>query len=280
MRNEPRIVRQGDRGPDVLAYKITLRQLKYLDQRDRITNRFGDGMVGAVQAFQHDHGLTATGKIGEPTYDLLRPHMQEYPRHLIRKWVMEHEDRSFVLPIVHHEPALPGQFSVGTAAPARATLHDTESHDWAGIQDIMGVIGYWKTHPYDSGSLNGAHYIDDRDGFIAQIGTPRDILQHTGGANTGNIGIEQIGYARFGRALWLARPAQLAATAKILAYLHVKWEISLDVSTEHGVSTHAMQSRIHTESGGHTDPGVGYPFRTVRRMARTYVAAGGWVDHH
>jgi hypothetical protein len=277
---EPRNVEVGDRGPDVLAYKLTLRQLGLLDQRKQITNRFGDEMRHGVIQFQRANGLAATGKVNRVTFKALEPHFTEYSLHLVEKYRDAHTRRTFVLPIAHHEPARPGQFSVGHMDPVRVVLHDTESHDATGISDLVGVIEFWKRTPYPSGSLNGAHYLVDRDGFIAQVGTLSDILQHTGGANTGSVGVEQIGFASFTTAAWLLRRAQLDAVAKILAYLNHVHGIPLARSTSSGVSTHAMQSAIHPESMGHSDPGRGYPFGRELKAAKAYVAAGGWVDRH
>lgn len=277
---EPRNVEVGEHGPDVLAYKLTLRQLGLLENRSRITNRYGDSMRAAVIEFQRAHALDTTGKINRRTFEALQPHFSEYSAHLVSKYRQAHTARSFILPIAHHEPARAGQFSVGHHDPVRVVLHDTESHDARGITDLVGVIEFWKRNPYPSGTLNGAHYLVDGDGFIAQVGVLADILQHTGGANTGSIGIEQIGFASFSLRTWLTRRAQLDAVAKILAYLNHVHGIPLVKSTSRGVSTHAMQSAIHPESGGHSDPGRFYPFGRELKAAKAYVAAGGWPDNH
>lgn len=278
MKDAPRTAQAGDHGPDVLAYKIELREQGFLPSSDRITNKFAGKMEDAVKAFQRDQGIKVTGKVNQATFDALKPDFNDFQTHLIQKFAVAHTERTFVLPIVHHEPARLGQFSVGHQSPVRAILHDTESHDVPrSASDLLGVINFWKSDPYPSGTLNGSHYIDDADGFIAQIGTLADILQHCGGANTGSIGIEQVAFARFGVQVWLARGAQLDATAKILAYLNKHHNIPLILDVNHGISTHAMQSAIHPESLGHTDPGRFYPKGRVIKRARAYVAAGGWV---
>lgn len=280
---EPRNVGEGDHGPDVLAYKLALRQLGLLEPApgQKITNRFGPKMTAAVVAFQRSQAITPTGRVNPATFKALEPHFDEFSVHLVRKYRDANLARSFVLPIVHREPARAGQFSVGHQTPVRVILHDTESHDVPrSASDLLGVINFWKANPYPSGTLNGAHYLADADGFIAQVGTLADVLQHTGGANTGSVGIEQIGFARFLGAAWRARGAQLDAVAKILAYLNHHHGIPLTVSTSRGVSTHAMQSAIHPESLGHTDPGRFYPLGNVRARAKVYVDAGGWIDQH
>lgn len=165
-------------------------------------------------------------------------------------------------------------FSIGQAKPVRVVLHDTECHDAKGITEIEGVVNYWWAHPYPHGTRNGAHFVVDEDGNIGQVAPIDHILQHTGGANTGSVGIEQIGFASFSDHAWLQRPKQLAAVAQLLAWLHGIAGIPLELSTSRGVSTHAMQSKIHPESEGHTDPGNGYPLHHVLGIARSHYTAG------
>lgn len=279
MKDAPRVARPGDHGGDVLAYKIELRHRGLLPTSDRITNKYGEKMEAAVRAFQEANGLKVTGNVNEATYDALRQGFGDFQRHLVTSYGKRL--RSFVLPIVHHEPARAGQFSVGHQDPVRAIFHSTESHDVPhSIADIVGVIEFWKRNPYPSGTLNGAHYLTDAEGFIGQIGTLADILQHTGGANTGSVGVEQVAFARFTPAMWATRPRQLDAAAKIIAYLNHHHGIPITKSTDRGISTHRMQSAIHPESMGHSDPGLGWPMRFIMRRARGYVDAGGWIAAH
>ena len=158
--------------------------------------------------------------------------------------------------------------------PVRIVLHDTESHDEKGIGDIEGIVNFWMGGPDKLGS----QFIVDEEGNIGQCGEPTELMFHTGGANTGSVGIEQIGFARFTKQTWEAeeRIGQLVKVAKLLAWLHTEYHIPLRISTVSGVSTHAMQSKIHPESLGHTDPGTGYPLADVLGMALGYVRAGGW----
>ena len=169
--------------------------------------------------------------------------------------------------------APPGSLTHGNmGTPLRVVLHDTESHDEAGIGDISGVIGFWMRTP----DKLGAHFIVDKDGNIGQAGEPTELMYHTGGANTGSVGIEQIGFANFTKKSWEARPDQLVKVAKLLAWLNAEYHIPLRVSTVHGISTHAMQSKIHPESMGHTDPGANYPLEEVIAIAKGFKDAGGW----
>jgi hypothetical protein len=156
--------------------------------------------------------------------------------------------------------------------PHGVVLHDTEGHDTKGIADISGVISFWMGTP----DKLGAHFIVDAEGNIGQSGEPTELMYHCGGANTGYVGIEQIGFARFTKQQWEARPDQLIKVAKLLAWLNAEYHIPLRVSTVNGVSTHAMQSKIHPESQGHTDPGSGYPLEEVLAIAKGFKDAGGW----
>lgn len=183
---------------------------------------------------------------------------------------------------IAHAPA--GVWGVGTnATPVRFVLHDTESHDAAGVGDITGIWAGWRSAQGRLGFLPGAHYIVDEDGNIGKTAPITAVLNHVGGLNTGSIGIEQVGLASFDERDWLRRSAQLDAVARLLAWGHVQLGIPLDVPSPqgaghpmHGIMTHAMVSRFSAASGGHTDPGVGYPLGHVRKLARSYVAAGGW----
>lgn len=156
--------------------------------------------------------------------------------------------------------------------PVRIVLHDTESHDAPETKDIQGVIDFWLKTP----DKLGAHFIVDEHGNIGQCGQPDELMFHTGGANTGSVGIEQIGFASFTKREWEQRPDQLIKVAKLLAWLNDEYHIPLRISATLGVSTHAMQSAIHPESGGHSDPGKNYPLEEVVAMAQTFKAAGGW----
>lgn len=185
-----------------------------------------------------------------------------------------------------HEPwvrwnAKPGTFGHGGMDPVRVVLHDTESHDAPGVTEIIGVANFWMQTPL--GDRLGAHYIVDGDGNIGQCGQPDEVLYHVGGLNTGSIGIEQIGMASFTEEDWLRRPEQLLSVAKLLAWLHTSERIPLVIPAQqgaglpmHGVMTHGMVSRFEPASGGHTDPGSGYPIGKVLKMANGFVKAGGW----
>ncbi len=172
--------------------------------------------------------------------------------------------------IAFHAP--PGLAHGPMGTPVRVILHDTESHDEKGINDIAGIVSFWMRGP----DKLGAHFIVDAEGNIGQQAEPDELMFHCGGANTGSVGIEQVGFAAFTKKTWESRPDQLMKVAKLLAWLSVEYHIPLRHSTVHGVSTHADQSKIHPESMGHTDPGANYPLDEVIALAKGFKDAGGW----
>lgn len=162
----------------------------------------------------------------------------------------------------------------GSMSPVRVVLHDTESHDTAGISDVRGIYSFWQSQ----GLGYGAHLVIDRDGNTAMadcgFGTE---LWHVGNYNGGSIGIEQIGFASNKRAAWLHQnEQQIIKVARWIAWFHRAYGIPVEHSIEHGVCTHADVGHAGIDTSGHTDPGTGYPLDTVLWLARRYVARGGW----
>src|SRR4051812_2821758 len=145
------------------------------------------------------------------------------------------------LPIAVRDPQ---PWTHGTHHPVRVVLHDTESHDVAGISDISGIFNFWHTQRIDGELAKyGAHYIVDAEGQVGKGGADTAIQYHTGNLNTGSIGVEQVGFASFGRIVWRRRRRrQLFATARVLAHLHGEYGIPLKVQPDPrmaGVTTHA-----------------------------------------
>ncbi len=161
----------------------------------------------------------------------------------------------------------------GRQNPVRVVLHDTESHDAAGITDISGIFNFWKSQ----GLGYGAHFIVDKDGNVGQGARCRDETWHVGNYNNGSIGIEQVGFASYTELIWKRdRLKQLIKVARLLAWLSVTFDIPLVHSIERGVCTHADVGRAGIDPSGHTDPGAGYPLTLVLWLANRYVKRGGW----
>jgi len=152
----------------------------------------------------------------------------------------------------------------GHQRPVRIVLHDTESHDYRGIRDLQGICNYWE----HSTPGYGAHVIVDKEAKSALCASPKSICYHVADHNTGSVGIEMVGFARFTPKLWFARPRQLHKVARWLAYYNWKYGIPLQRDLNHGVTTHKAFG------GSHWDPGYFFPFRYVLRLARRYRAEG------
>lgn len=149
----------------------------------------------------------------------------------------------------------------GFHVPHRICLHDTESHDARGIRDLAGIATYWHGVPWGP----GAHYGVDGEGYIARYLDDNEIGYHVQGRNTGSLGIEIVGFARWAPSIWLLRRAQREDVARLLAWLCERWEIPLRLHPEHGITTHAIQSRLY--GGTHWDPGR-YPVEQTIARAR------------
>lgn len=152
----------------------------------------------------------------------------------------------------------------GEHTPRRIVLHDTESHDVKGIADIAGIATFW----HNQGLGYGSHFIVDGEGLLGQGTWGGNIAWHVASHNTGSIGIEQIGYARWKGAAWLDRKSQLNRVAHLVAFLSDYWDIPLVHSTDHGVCMH------RDFKGDHTDPGTAYAiaaFPHVMRRAKSIV---------
>ncbi|MFN0092890.1 MAG: peptidoglycan recognition family protein [Acidimicrobiales bacterium] len=169
--------------------------------------------------------------------------------------------------------------SHGPHKPVRICLHDTESHDVKGIGDLAGIARFWQAQGRGYGAQIGV----DAEGHSARYVNDTLIAWHVGGINTGTLGVEQIGFARWGKAVWVARPRQLEKVARWLAYWHVEYGIPLkrarfDEATGlmgPGVFTHKDWSDVSALSD-HWDPGYGYPTTFVIWRARQLVRQGGW----
>lgn len=157
----------------------------------------------------------------------------------------------------------------GVQTPERIVLHSTESPGAAG-RACEGVYSYWRRQARGY----GAHFVVAANGDYCRTPNANELLWHVENHNTGSVGIEQCGYARYSREDWLDNPAQLDTVARIIAHLSVRWGIVLRNSVNSGVCTHAQCSKAF--GGSHTDPGAGYPFSHVLGMAQAYKKAGGW----
>ena len=252
------VLSPGDKDKEVpRAKRLTVAHLKSLGKKDmagaisvKVTT-YGPAAVAGVKYLQKAHKLKADGIIGPATWAMLESPV--VPPKTVHK------------PSVQYNGIRKGH-THGPSDPKVIVLHDTESHDQAGIGDVKGVLDYLAG---TADELN-AHLVIDSEGNTGQGAMFKRMCYHARGGNTNSIGIEQIGFARFGFVGWWARKQQLDKVAKWLAYLSKTYGIPLEHSTTHGVCMHK-----DIPAGGHSDPGVGYPFDRVLKMAQTY-KRNGW----
>ena len=139
----------------------------------------------------------------------------------------------------------------GRQDPTRIILHCTQSGNIAGISDITGVALFWRRQ----GKGYGATYIADAEGNIGRCALPTQVTWHTYMKNSGSVGIELIGFARYRRLDWLnpRRRRQLKRVAWLCAKLCHTYGIRPHHDLEHGIAMHRDYP-----AGGHTDPGAGF----------------------
>jgi N-acetylmuramoyl-L-alanine amidase len=145
--------------------------------------------------------------------------------------------------------------------------------DQPGIRDLKR-LGAYLDKPRTEVSL---HVANDADGNDARYVRDRRKAWTEAAFNAVGLSIEQIGSAGFDRGEWLdTRAPQLESTARWIAHWHRRWGIPIrraEVSgtrvTRSGVATH---EQLGAAGGGHHDPGAGYPFKYVLRLARSFAA--------
>lgn len=251
------VIRPGNRGKSIQRAKVLtqrwLRSYKATALANRINEAsmiYGPDAVKGVKYIQTKHGIPSTGVIDARTWKILE-----------QKVIAPKKVRK---PSVKYNGSKQGH-SHGTQTPRVIVLHSTESHDYRGITDISGVLGYLSRTP---DRLN-CHLVVDKEGYTGIGGALNELMYHCAGNNTGSIGIEQIGFARFSLRTWRSRKAQLETVAKWLAYISDKYDIPLVHSTTHGVCMHK-----DVPAGGHHDPGKGYPFKQVLTRAKALKKTG------
>ena len=166
--------------------------------------------------------------------------------------------------------------------PRLIVLHvttDPNSHSGPVFRNLPGLkdlkrLGAWFDNPRSQVS---SHVANDAEGNDARyVRDPRKAWTQVA-FNSVGLSIEQIASTDYHRHKWLfKRMPQLENTARWIAHWHRRWhipirkaEVSGTAVVESGVATH---KQLGSAGGGHDDPGKGYPFRQVLRMARTYAS--------
>lgn len=172
-----------------------------------------------------------------------------------------------------HEPRIDAKAAVathGTHVPVRGILHETISHDVPkSLDDLTGVARFWNTQRLGY----GAHLGIDGDGNTCRYAPDRSITWHTGGRNTGSLGIELVSMKWLDRLKWwLGKPRQMHKTAKWMAYYNKEYGIPLRWDVNKGWSTHYMQSKAFGTTD-HTD-GQFLPKKKLMKLAQQYRKEG------
>jgi N-acetyl-anhydromuramyl-L-alanine amidase AmpD len=154
------------------------------------------------------------------------------------------------------------------AKPILIVLHDTEGGNVKGVADLKGLGTFFDNPAVQASS----HVATDAEGNSARFVADELKAWHCAFFNSVSLGIEQIGFAtQFGwpgaqqqeTARWIARWAQ-AYSIPIR-----QGRVSLDGRIiQSGVARHSDLGNL---GGGHHDPGAGYPFADVLRLARGYL---------
>ena len=165
---------------------------------------------------------------------------------------------------------------------ARATpiryiiLHTTEGWDYSWPRDrgLRAALSYF--HANARGV--SVHIVTDRYGQSGRSVPDVGKAFHARDDNTYSLGIEQIGYAAYTRAQWLARKPQLDAAAAWIAYWNAKYRIAVRrcVTDSYGrVLVAGVCSHGQVEPRYRTDPGSGYPWDYVLARARLLAGSAG-----
>lgn len=176
--------------------------------------------------------------------------------------------RGFVIPTVNERVIINAQ---GKQTPTRMILHTTESNDIKGDADALAIPHFWK----GQGAGYSAHQVIDKEGITVRCQWDSQKTWTTQDANTGSLQIEMVGKSAFSKKDWAGREIQIKQVAKWWAYWSRKYKIPLRWDTEHGCSTHQMQTVAHHVPGGHSDPGPNFPLHELMRLALWY-SENGW----
>ncbi len=260
-----KLMKHGNRGPDVAAWQATLLACQY-DLTDQ-SGVFGDSTHNSTMAFQKLRGLGIDGKVGNESKSNIGTPPQ--PR-------VSHDD-----PIEGHD--LRGLYDFDECTeniPFRQALNYTRANrtemKWGVIHSMEGAESATKAESVSQwfagensrfpAPKSSAHYAFDCDSVVQMV-REKDVAWHAPGANRYGVGFEHAGRARQTTAQWLdafSRP-MLMQSSWVMAAFCRRWNLPIvfvdrhDVSagrrgiTTHGEVTHAFKKSTHT------DPGPNFP---------------------
>lgn len=164
------------------------------------------------------------------------------------------------------------EFSVGPAdcmggvrpmPPRLIVLHSTESSDSGGAKNVAQYFA-------NPGTPGSTQLVIGPEGEVYRSVPDDRYPCGAPGANGDGLHIEMVGYAKWSRDEWLARPVQLRAVRNAVRKWSAMYGIPRRVLTddelrsgEAGVTTHAQITRVYSGGQGHWDPGTGFPIEEV-----------------
>lgn len=165
----------------------------------------------------------------------------------------------------------PNRSSRGGVAPKLIVLHTTEGSNHAGISDLIGLGNFFG----GTAAQASSHVANDGEGHDARFVPDSEKAWTEAADNPFGLSIEQIGFASTTREEWFDKyPHQLANTAQWIAHWSEKFDIPIrrgaapaGILLRSGVASHKQLGFL---GGGHSDPGPGYPFKYVLRLARYF----------
>lgn len=222
-----------------------------------LADKMGEPARVLLRHFQRSHGLAETGTFNTKTLRALRKYMPKVQKRykIGQSWhAVTHGGlrslRSIRNPIVH-------------------SMEYDQTGKPDGSAEALGRLS-------ESSSYGASPHYGIDDDSIQQYLPLRFIGWHAQGDNTTTYGIELAAYAHWTRKQWLAHDEMLEMCAFILASNAKKCGYPLVYCNatglregDRGVSTHADVTTAFRISGGHTDPGAGFPMDVVLAKARS-----------
>lgn len=168
-------------------------------------------------------------------------------------------------------PAAVGSYSRARSLPRDVRAIVLHSAECAESNNAAEALASWSASPEHPKA--SWHFAVDADSTTQSVELD-DIAWHAGQVNGWTIGIEQAGRASQTREQWLDPYSRkmLCRVAELIAVLAGAYDIPIERMDPRdpnakGIFTHADVTRAFAVRGGHTDPGHGYPFADVLKMA-------------
>lgn len=265
------------RGPDVKVVQGLLNarfiELRY-KSRVTVDGVYGPQTALRVKLFQRAVHITADGRVGPTTLRKLRTSARAPT--LPQPTTTPPKPSTPIQPRVAFTQRSPNHGTRWTGIGA-IVVHTTEGFDRdEAPSHVNGLhdLGSFFANP---SSQVASHVANDRNGASARFVADNLRAWHVGRHNTYSLGIEQLGFARFTRAQWLHRKAQLDSTAAWIAYWSVKYKIPIrrcTTAANGDLKTHGVCSHGQLDPRNRSDPGAGYPFDYVIARARSLAGSG------